>query len=63
MLSEQIKEVVDSVYEGWYAGESRIDWEDFLYRVEALGDIDLGTNAMSEEIKEIKAYVRKLRRS
>lgn len=63
MLSEQIKEAVDSVYEGWYAGEGRIDWDDFLYRVEALGGVDLGTDAMSDEIKEIKSYVRKLRRS
>ena len=28
--TDEIREVIESVYDGWYANESRIDWTDFL---------------------------------
>lgn len=66
-VTEEVREIVRSVHDGWFAGESRVDWEEFLDRVEGhrLGDgrqIDLGSDMTSEGVREIKRYVRALRR-
>lgn len=60
-LEPAIKEAVEQVCEGWYS-EGRIDWEDFLDRVENLSDVDLGCDTTSPLIRAIKNYARKVRR-
>lgn len=59
--ADQIYESVESVYDGWYAGASRIDWEDFVDRLEGHG-WDLGDDMLSEAIKRIREIVRDLRK-
>ncbi len=62
MLNPELKEAIETAIDGWYA-EGSIDWEDFLDRVEALSDIDLGNDLLSPQIKAIKSYARKYRDS
>lgn len=60
--TDEIREVIESVYDGWYANESRIDWTDFLDRVEEYG-FDLGSSLDSPAIRRIKSIVKELRES
>lgn len=59
--ADGIRETVESVFDGWYAEVPRIDWDDFLDRIEARG-YDLGKDMLSPAIKRIKAIVRELRK-
>lgn len=57
---EKILWIAEMVYDGWYS-DSRIDWDDFLYRVESMADADLGNDMLSPEIKRIKSHIRSYR--
>jgi hypothetical protein len=59
-MDDHLREVIESVVDGWYP-EGRIDWDDFLYRVEKMADVDLPTDMLSPAIKAIKNYVRQYR--
>lgn len=61
VLSDVLVAAVESVYDSWWAGRARIDWHDFLDRVEDMADVDLGDDMLSPTIKAIKVYVRTLR--
>lgn len=52
----------EAVYDGWYAATDRVDWEDFLDRLEQRTDYDLGSDLNSPLIRRIKAHVRVYRR-
>lgn len=56
-----VLELIEDIYEGFFADESRIDWDDFLSRVERTGQYDLGGSMTSDAIKAIKKHVRKIR--
>lgn len=56
-LSQDIKDAVEAVFDGWYANVARIDWDDFLYRVETRLDVDFGNDMLSPTIKAIKSHV------
>ena len=58
--ADAIVEDIEAVYDGWYAEASRIDWEDFLDRLEARGH-DLGSDMLSPAVLRIKAIVKGLR--
>lgn len=62
MTDEELMEAAESIFDGWYADRTRIDWDDFLYRLECATDVDLGSNMMSPQIARIKAHVRAYRR-
>lgn len=55
-----LTEAAESIVDGWYA-EGRIDWTDFLERLEATADVDLGCDADSPMIRRIKKHVRDYR--
>lgn len=57
-MNAELQDAIESVYEGWYS-EGRIDWEDFLDRVESVSGQDLGADLLSSSIQEIKSYARK----
>lgn len=61
-IPPEVLEATESVYDGWYANGERIDWHDFIDRVEQMSDMDLGSDMLSPTIKGIKAHVRKLRK-
>lgn len=62
MTDEELLEAAEQVFNGWYADAERIDWEDFLDRLEAQTDVDLGTSLDSPLIRRIKKHVRDYRR-
>lgn len=68
---ELSQEIIDAAYdigEGWYA-DTRIDWDDLLYRLERQGierggkELDLGDDMQSPFIVKLKREVNKLRRA
>jgi hypothetical protein len=52
----ELLEAAEEVYAGWYA-DSRIDWGDFLDRLERHADTDLGGDMLSPLIKKIKRHI------
>lgn len=60
-LTEDVLAIIETVYDGWFADEPRIDWFAFLDRVERLGLYNLGSDMDSPVVKAIKKYVRKLK--
>lgn len=57
-----IEDDVASVVEGWYPAGTRIDWTDFLDRLEKRG-MDLGDSMDSPAIREIKKMTREMRKA
>ncbi len=53
---------IEDDVEGWYPAGTRIDWEDFLERLEKRG-MDLGDSMGSPAIREIKKMVREMRKA
>lgn len=62
VLSEELRQAAEDVFDGWYAEESRIDWVDFLDRLEAHADRDLGDSMVSPLVRAIQAHVRAYRK-
>jgi hypothetical protein len=61
--ADSIREVIEGVFDGWYADSERIDWTEFLERVEGRSfTYDLGDQADSPAIRRIKAIVKELRK-
>lgn len=58
--ADSIADDIAEVYDGWYANEPRIDWDDFLDRLEGRG-FDLGDSLTSPAIRRIKEIVRSFR--
>lgn len=59
--ADSIRKEIESVYDGWFADSYRIDWEDFLDRLDSFPHIDMGSNLESPAIRRIKAIVAELR--
>jgi predicted SpoU family rRNA methylase len=57
-----IESDVEAVVEGWYPPGTRVDWQDFLDRLEKRG-MDLGDSMSSPAIEEIKKMVRNMRKA
>lgn len=57
-LDDETQRAAEEVYDGWYA-DQRVDWEDFVDRLEAHLGRDLGESMLSPEIKAMKAHVRR----
>ena len=60
-LTEDVLMVIETIFDGYYADEPRIDWYAFLDRVESMGLYDFGSEMDSPIIKAIKKYVRTLK--
>ena len=60
--ADSIAEMVERVFDMWFASKPRVDWEEFLDRMESYYDIDMGENMDSPAIRRIKGMVRELRR-
>lgn len=65
-VTAEIFEAAESVFDGWYADVPRIDWNDFLDRLDGMSledgsTLDLGENMMSPAIKAIKTHIRRYR--
>lgn len=67
-VTVEILDAAESIFDGWYADEPRIDWEDFLDRLDGIpledgSTVDLSGDMMSPAIKVIKSHIRKYRNS
>lgn len=60
-ISSDITDVIEMIFDGYYADEPRIDWHDFLNRIELTAHVDLGSDMDSPVVKEIRKIVKKLR--
>lgn len=58
----ELLSAAESVFDGWYAESSRIDWEDFIDRVEIYAGIDMGSDMMSPAIQAIQRHIRVYRK-
>ena len=58
--ADSIQDDIETVFDGWYADALRVDWVDFLDRLECYGH-DLGESMNSPAIRRIKAIVKELR--
>lgn len=61
-VTAQVLDAAEEIYDGWFADEERIDWHDFLDRLERMFFYDLGSSTESDAIKAIKKHVRKIKR-
>lgn len=62
MTDTELMEAAESVHDGWFANDTRIDWPQFLDRLEETADVDLGGSLDSPLIRKIKKHVRDYRK-
>ena len=60
-VTPTVLESVEEIFDGYFANEEKIDWHEFLQRLEVRYELDLGSSMDSEAIKQIKKHVKKLR--
>lgn len=61
-VTSDILEAAEEVFNGWFADSARIDWEDFVDRLESSTGTDFGDSMLSPAIKKIQAHVRAYRK-
>lgn len=61
-MDHELTQAAEEIFNGWHSNEKRINWSDFLDRVEAQTGQDLGSDMNSPLIKEIKAHIRAYRK-
>jgi hypothetical protein len=61
MGRDEIYRVAEEIADGWYA-EGRVDWQDFIDRLEKYTDVDFGCDMGSPLIKGVKAHIRAYRK-
>lgn len=62
-VTDEILEAAQEVYNGWFAKGSRINWVDFLDRLDGIpleggGKLNLAGSLVSPAIKRIQAHIR-----
>lgn len=57
MTEDELLKAAEGIYDGWYADVERVDWEDFLFRLEEQTDYDLGQSLDSPLIRKIKKHI------
>lgn len=60
-IDDDVLNDIETVYDGWFSESPRIDWQDFIDRLERCGQYDCGSSMDSEAIKQIKKHVRKIK--
>ena len=66
-VTPEILTAAEGVFDGWFADEKSIDWENFLDRLDGMrleddSRVNLGNDMESPAIKKIKAHIRAYRR-
>ena len=59
--ADAIRREVEDLHDGFYADADRIDWHDFLDRLEREHDLDLGPDMDSPAVRRVRAIVREAR--
>lgn len=68
-VSEEVLQVAEDIFDGWFSDAARIDWEDFLDRMDGTHldghenrELDLGGDLDSPAIRAIKRHINRIRR-
>ena len=61
-ITEDVRDTIETIFDGYYSDEPRIDWYAFLDRVERMGLYNFGSDMDSPVVKEVKKIVKKLRK-
>jgi hypothetical protein len=61
MDTEGLLAAAESVFDGWYADQARIDWDDFIDRLEALG-FDMGDSMLGPDVLAVKRHITRYRK-
>lgn len=66
-VTKEILDQAEEVFNGWYANESRVDWDDFLYRLDGMDladgkKLDLTSDMMTPAVKAIKKHIGEYRK-
>ena len=68
-VTEEILQVAEDILDGWFSDVTRIDWDDFLDRLDGTHldghenrELDLGYEQDSPAIRKIKAHINRIRR-
>lgn len=62
MTEAELMVAAEGIYDGWYAASGRVDWTEFLDRLEAQTDHDLGNDLDSPLIRRIKRHINAYRK-
>lgn len=62
LLTDDLKTMAEDIFDGWYADEYRIDWDNFIDRLESYSNIDFGSDMTSPLIEAVKRHVRAYRK-
>jgi hypothetical protein len=57
---EFVLSLAEQVYDGWFADNTRIDWHEFIDRLETYSDVDFGMDMDSTLIRSVKSHIRRL---
>lgn len=62
-VTEEITKAAEGIFDGWFADEARIDWTDFIDRLDGIPledgmTLDLGESMVSPAVKAIKRHIR-----
>ena len=60
-VTPKVLESVEEIFDGYFSDEEKIDWHEFLQRLEVRYELDLGSSMDSQAIKQIKKHVKKIR--
>lgn len=61
-LTEEMAEAAESIFDGWFADDSRIDWDQFIDRLERSTDVDFGEDMGSPLIRAVQKHIRAYRK-
>lgn len=59
---EELLTVAESIVDGWYPEGTRMDWEDLLFRLEVMAEVDLPEDMLHPEIIAIQKHIRAYRK-
>lgn len=60
-ITADVVSAIETVYDGYYTDELRIDWFTFLDRVERLALVNFGSQMDTAVVKQVKKIVKGLR--
>jgi phage terminase large subunit len=63
MDQSEILQAAENIYDGWFAESNRVDWHEFIDRLENQTGEDLGQSMISDQIVSIKKHISKYRKS
>lgn len=61
-FTPEMAEMAESIFDGWYADSGRVDWQDFIDRLERMSGVDFGTDMGGPLIRSVQKHIRAYRK-